>query len=282
MTHLGRGLDALIQEAPEAVDHYTGITTLKPDVIIPNKYQPRKVFDPEKLTDLVNSLKENGMIQPIIVTSKDQKEYELIAGERRLEAAKLAGFSEVPVIIRSVSEREQLQYAIIENIQRENLTAIEEAEAYRQLKDEFGMTHDKISEIMGKDRATISNALRLLKLEPAIREMILAKTLSAGHARAILAVDEEARLDFAQRIIKEGLSVRQAEKIAKTFKNNQNSGKNNALPKYDFSETESRLKNKFDFKVKISQNNNDKGKVTFFFNNNEERERLLKLLSENR
>jgi ParB family chromosome partitioning protein len=279
---LGRGLDALIKEAPEAVDTSTGITTLKPEVIIPNRYQPRKVFDQERLQDLAQSLKENGMIQPIIVTTKDQREYELIAGERRLEAAKLAGFKEVPVIIRSVSEQEQLQYAIIENIQRENLNAVEEAKAYKRLKDEFQMTHEQISEIMGKDRATITNAMRLLKLDDSIQQMILDKVISAGHARAILMLEQENQLMLADRIVKEGLSVRQAEKIAKEYKNSSETQtkRKASATKYDFSNLENGLVERFGVKVKISQQRNDKGKVTFFFDNPQQREKLLKLLAE--
>ena len=177
MTRLGKGLEALISSGPESIDKTTGITTIDVDHIKPNRFQPRKKFKPEKLQELANSLKENGIIQPIIVTKRDESQFELVAGQRRLEAAKLAGFDEIPVIIRSVSLKEQLQFAIIENVQREDLTAIEEAQAYQQLNTEFDLTHAQISDIVGKDRATITNLIRLLKLNDDIQNMILDEKL---------------------------------------------------------------------------------------------------------
>lgn len=215
---LGRGLGALIGEGPDAAestDRTTGITTVKVDKIIPNRYQPRKFFDKAKLQELANSLIENGIIQPIIVTKCDDSQYELVAGERRLEASKLAGFTEIPVIVRSISAKEQLQLAIIENVQREDLNPIEEARAYQQLNDEFHLTHVQISEIVGKDRATISNFIRLLKLDDTIQQHILEGQISSGHARAILQVDEKYRAAFVEKIIKQSLSVRKAEAEAK-------------------------------------------------------------------
>lgn len=220
MSKLGRGLDALISTIPESTDSSTGITTLKIGEIKPNRYQPRKVFDQEKLQELSNSLQENGIIQPIIVTRRDEGGYELVAGERRLEASKLAGFDEIPVIVRSLSDKEQLQFAIIENVQREDLNALEEAKAYRQLNAEFSLTHSQISEIVGKERATISNYIRLLKLQPAVQQMILDNQISSGHARAILQVEEESQEKFAQEITRHKLSVRKAEERAKKINAN--------------------------------------------------------------
>ena len=156
-----------------------GVTTLRISEIVPNRYQPRRTFDKDKLQELADSLRENGIIQPIIVTKRDDALYELIAGERRLEASKLAGFREIPVIVRSVTPKEQLQFAIIENVQREDLNAIEVAKAYQQLNEEFNLTHAQISEIVGKDRATISNFIRLLKLNEQIQNMILSNFLSS-------------------------------------------------------------------------------------------------------
>ncbi len=281
MSRLGRGLDALIKEAPEASDRTTGITTIKCEYIYRNKYQPRKIFEKDKLEDLAQSLKENGMIQPIIVTKTDDKlRYELVAGERRLEAAKIAGFSKVPVIIRSLSDKEKLQFAIIENIQRENLNSIEEATAYQQLHQEFSLTHAQISEIIGKDRATITNSLRLLKLSPEIQEFLLYKKISSGHARALLQVKEEKRIPFANKIMEFKLSVRQAEEMAKKI----NSGNDENLPlkktqTVDFSVLESKLKSAYKVKVKISEKDN-KGKISFYFKNEEEKHKLLSLLKQ--
>ncbi|MFC1898614.1 ParB/RepB/Spo0J family partition protein, partial [Candidatus Cloacimonadota bacterium] len=218
MTRLGKGLEALINSGPESIDRTTGITTVKVDMIFPNRYQPRKYFDQKKLQELANSLKENGIIQPIIVTKKDDTNYELVAGERRLEAAKLAGFNDIPVIIRSISLKEQLQFSIIENVQREDLSPIEEANAYQRLNEEFNLTHAQISDIVGKDRATITNIIRLLKLPDSIQQMILNEQLSPGHARAILQVAEKDQENFANMIINNIYSVRKAEQEAKLIK----------------------------------------------------------------
>ena len=281
MTRLGKGLEALISSVPESTDKSTGITTIKTDQIKPNRYQPRKLFNSEKLQELANSLKENGIIQPIIVTTKDEGEYELIAGERRLEASKLAGFSEIPVIIRSVSPKEQLQFAIIENVQREDLTAIEEAKAYQQLNEEFKLTHAQISEIVGKDRATITNFIRLLKLSDNVQQMILNNQISSGHARTILQVDEELRDKFSQLILKNKLSVRKAEEEAKRIKEtgsvSPSKKKKEIIEIPELREFEKSLKQKFNSKVKISDNNY-KGKISFYYSSQDELNKLLEKL----
>lgn len=279
MTKLGRGLGALINFGLEKEDVTTGITTLKIDFIKPNRYQPRKIFNPEKLNELAISLKENGIIQPIIVTKQADSDYELVAGERRLEAAKLAGFNDVPVIIRSVSKKEQLQLAIIENVQREDLNGIEEAKAYKQLNTEFGLTHSEISNIVGKDRATISNLVRLLKLSNSIQNLVLMGKLSSGHARAILSVEEKLQNNFADFIIKHNLSVRKAEAEAKRLRESNII----AFPskKYfrsnEFDNYESELNKLYSLKVKISQNDK-KGKISFYYNDEKELQILLENL----
>jgi len=281
MNRLGRGLDALINSGPEAVDKTTGITTVKLTYIKPNRFQPRKVFNRKKLEELAKSLKENGLIQPIIVTKKATSEYELIAGERRFEAAKLAGFDEIPVIIRSVSAKEQLQFAIIENVQREDLNAIEEALAYQRLNEEFGMTHSQISEIVGKERVTISNSIRLLKLGPKIRKMILEKKLSSGHARAILQVNKEFQEKFAEYIVKNGFSVRKAESEAKRILqsglNALYSKKEKEFPPPEIEVHEEKLKKIFETKIKISHQKN-KGRIVFYYQTQDELNNLLKKL----
>ncbi len=281
MTKLGKGLEALIIAVPESTDISTGITTLKTDQIKPNRYQPRKLFNNEKLQELANSLKENGIIQPIIVTTKNEGEYELIAGERRLEAAKLAGFNEIPVIIRSVSPKEQLQFAIIENVQREDLTAIEEAKAYQQLNEEFKLTHAQISEIVGKDRATITNFIRLLKLSDHVQLMILNDQISSGHARAILQVAEEHRDKFSELIIKNKLSVRKAEEEAKRIKNDglstDSPKKKEVIEIPEIKTFEKNLKKKFKSKITIFDNNY-KGKISFYYSSKNDLHKLLEKL----
>jgi len=282
MTKLGKGLEALINSGPESIDRTTGITTVSLDMIKPNRYQPRKILDNEKLRELANSLKENGIIQPIIVTKKDDTNYELVAGERRLEAAKLAGFEEIPVIIRSVSPKEQLQFAIIENVQREDLSPIEEASAYQRLNDEFNLTHAQISEIVGKDRVTITNLIRLLKLPADIQKMILNKQLSPGHARAILQVAVEDQENFAKMIIGNIFSVRKAEQEAKRIREKVGSAKPKIIPKEipELKSYEDLLKKDYTAKIKIS-GKLTKGKITFYYSSKRELEKLVRKLDSN-
>jgi len=271
---LGRGINALLDSSTEATDRTTGITTVEINSITPNRYQPRKEFNQEKLLELAESIKQNGVIQPIIVTKKDKTQYELIAGERRLQASKIAGFDRIPVIIRSVSKKEQLQFAIIENIQRENLNAIEEALAYQQLHTEFSLKHVEISEIVGKDRATVTNTLRLLKLPESVQNMIASGKLSSGHARAILQVDEKDRKDFAQFIVSNGLSVRKTEIEAKKFQKNEKKEKREFTNKQEEKIIEEKLIMKFKTKIKVQKNKN-KGKIIFYYKSKEELENLL-------
>lgn len=274
---LGKGLEALIRDIPERTNQATGITTVKVEHISPNRYQPRKMFDPIKLQELSDSIKQNGIIQPIIVTKREDSDYELIAGERRLEAAKLAGFDEVPVIIRSVSKKEQLQFAIIENIQRENLNAIEESKAYQQLVEEFNMTHNQISEIMGKDRVTITNSLRLLKLSDTIQDYILSGELTAGHARAILQVEEALQENFAKHLAVNSCSVRQAEDLSKSWVEPLSHTRQSRPKIYSNVIEETELKQIYKVKVKIDDSNG-RGKITFKFSNEEEKKQLLEQL----
>ncbi len=214
---LGRGLNALIPDRESRNDNLLGMSTLPIEKIRPNRNQPRRHFDPDKLNELAESIKENGVIQPLIVTKTEDSDYELIAGERRLQAAKLAGLDIVPVVIRSVSHKEQLQLAIVENVQREDLDPIEEALAYQTLADDFSLTHAQIARIMSRERSTVSNSIRLLKLPVAVRAMVSEGSISSGHARAVLSVAEHLQLPFAQHIAQAHLTVRQAEDKAPQF-----------------------------------------------------------------
>jgi len=277
MNKLGRGLEALISTIPESTDISTGITTLKIAEIKPNRYQPRKIFNQEKLQELSNSLVENGIIQPIIVTRHDEGGYELVAGERRLEASKLAGFTDIPVIVRSLSNKEQLQFAIIENVQREDLNAMEEAKAYHRLNEEFSLTHAQISEIVGKERTTISNYIRLLKLEPVVQQMILESRISSGHARAILQVEDQYQERFANEITKHKLSVRKAEERAKKI-NSAGWSKPAARPKTKLMLTEAKLiKQKLGTDVAISGDENN-GKIVLKYTSSAELKNILRSL----
>ncbi len=275
---LGRGLGALIPESDETAQTAAGITLVPVGHIKANRYQPRRRFVQEKLTELAMSIRENGIIQPIIVTKTASSEYELIAGERRLEAAKLAGLENVPVVVRSVSRKEQLELAIIENVQREDLNPIEEAMAYRMLISDFQLTHNDVAQKMAKDRVTITNSLRLLNLSEEIQELVSSGELSAGHARAILSLPAEAQSVFAAFILKHKLTVRQAEDKARTWGQEEApraakvSVKNSLL--HSFEQDLSRL-----LKVKATiKDSRGKGKITLEYSSPEELETLKTLL----
>jgi len=213
---LGKGLSALIPDAPEPVR--SSPVELDIDRLAPNAFQPRGAMDDARLQDLARSIASNGVIQPIVVRKAGDR-FQIIAGERRWRAAKIAGLLRVPVVVRAVAagqERSLLEMALIENIQRENLNPIEEALAYRRLADEFQMTQDAIASAVGKDRATVANTLRLLKLPDEIRAEVASGALSMGHARALLALDDEAaQRRMARDVIARSLSVRETESIVK-------------------------------------------------------------------
>ncbi|MBN1573541.1 MAG: ParB/RepB/Spo0J family partition protein [Deltaproteobacteria bacterium] len=224
---LGKGLSALIPDAApveEFIEKGVGkvthgdLFTVKVGDIIPNRYQPRKDFDDEKIEELAASVEENGIIQPLIVRSSEDG-YELIAGERRLRAAKRAGLERVPVVIKDVSDSEILQLALIENIQREDLNPIEEANAYLRLIEEFDITQENLAGRVGKDRSTIANTLRLLSLPDVVKEDVARGVLSSGHARALLSLnDERSILKARERVTSKGMSVRETESLVKRMK----------------------------------------------------------------
>ena len=276
---LGRGLNALISSDIENATHNSGLISVSIDEIFENPYQPRKIFDKEKLEELAESIKETGLIQPLIV-SKLEKGYEIIAGERRFLASKMAGLKEIPVIIKNVTPKQKLQFALVENIQREDLNAIEEAKAYLTLHKEFSLTHKEIANLVGKERTTISNMIRLLNLSYKIQQMILENRITSGHARAILMIDKNFQEKFAEYIAIKKISVRYAERLAQKI---------NELNSIDFllkdeeknitnwKETENILKKHFNVKIKITDKNN-KGKIQFYFNSKDELDELLRKL----
>ncbi len=210
---LGRGLGALIQVAPESLESEAEHVSVYD--IIPNPRQPRLSLRDADLEELVASVRAFGILQPLIVRPRNEG-YELVAGERRLRAAKKAGLEVVPVIVRDVEDEEALEIALVENLQREDLNAVEEARGYRTLMDEFGLTQEEVAAKVGKGRATVANALRLLKLPTAVLDMLRDGELTAGHARAILSFErEEDQIRLAERVVVEGLSVREVEKLAR-------------------------------------------------------------------
>ncbi|GMU64742.1 MAG: hypothetical protein AMXMBFR36_10160 [Acidobacteriota bacterium] len=209
---LGRGLSALLprEEPPE------GVRTLPIQQLVPNRYQPRSHFDDQGLEELAASIRTQGLIQPIVVSRKDSNSYAIIAGERRWRAAQRAGLQVVPVVVRQVDDdRQLLELALVENVQRADLNPVEEAEAYRTLAQNFGLSHDQIAERVGKSRAAISNALRLLKLPPAVLDLLRAGRLTAGQARPLLALEADDKIErLAQRAAEQGLSARVLEALA--------------------------------------------------------------------
>ncbi len=214
---------AVVIQAPvavaETVSPMQRIWSVSIEKIIPNKDQPRKEFDPEKIKELAASIKEQGILQPIVARRLDSGEYEIIAGERRWRAAQSAGMHEVPVILKEADNKKVLEWALIENIQRENLNAIEEAEAYNLLISNYNYTHQELAEKMGKERATISNALRLLTLSREVRELLREQKISAGHAKVLLSLDNlEQQRALAKEIVHRGLSVRAVEKEVSALK----------------------------------------------------------------
>jgi len=215
---LGKGLDALITYSNETTESNTEIVEADISLIFPNENQPRKIFKELEIEELAESIKEFGIIQPLIVKQNKDGSYTIIAGERRWRAAKTAGLANVPVVVRNYSDLEILGIALIENIQREDLNPIEEAMCYKRLSEEFGMTQEEIAKKIGKSRSHISNCIRVLKLDDTVLDLISSERLTMGHAKAILsAEDKETQEFFAQKMVEEGMNVRQAEEFVRKF-----------------------------------------------------------------
>ncbi|NIV30358.1 MAG: ParB/RepB/Spo0J family partition protein [Anaerolineae bacterium] len=212
-TGLGRGLGALIPETEQAPGGVAQVPVL---AITPNPQQPRTVVDPEALSELAASIREHGLIQPLIVTQQGPDRYQLIAGERRWQAARMAGLAQVPVIVKEATPQQALEIALVENIQRADLNPLEEAVAFRQLVDEFDLTQEQVAERVGKSRVSVTNTLRLLRLPAAVKQALLDSTIREGHARALLALPtKEAQVAALKTVITRGLSVRQTEELAR-------------------------------------------------------------------
>jgi ParB family chromosome partitioning protein len=211
---LGRGLDALLGDVSVKEDKHH-VQTLPIEYMQRGKYQPRKDINPEKLQELADSIKAQGIIQPIVVRQIAHEKYEIVAGERRWRAAQLAGLSQVPIVIKEIDDRAAMAIALIENIQREDLNPLEEAEALRRLLDEFEMTHQLIADAIGKSRTTVTNLLRLMDLQPEVKNLLLNNQLEMGHARALLSLDGLKQVAVANKVVKEGLTVRATERLVK-------------------------------------------------------------------
>ena len=262
---------------PSAV---TGQVYIKVTDIEPNKEQPRKIFDENALTELAQSIKEVGVIQPIVV-QKNGEFYKIIAGERRWRAAKMAGLKEIPVVIKEFSAQEIVEISLIENIQREDLNPVEEAMAYRRLIDEFKLKQDEIAERVSRSRTAVTNSLRLLKLDARVQQMMVDEMISAGHARALLGIsDAEKQYSVAMRIFDEKLSVRETEKLVKTILNpskKKETGTGNSAEDAIYEKLEEKMKNITGTRVFIHRKKNNKGKIEIEYYSRDDLDRIIDL-----
>lgn len=278
---LGQGLDALIPAAEPAgpVESDGGVTTLPMDSLLPNPYQPRRVFSQEGLDDLARSIAEIGVIQPLIVRSRGDGMYEIVAGERRWRAAKMAGTLSVPAIIRDLSDSESLEIALIENLQRENLNPLDTAEAYDTLVKKFSYTHEALAKRIGKERSNITNHLRLLNLPDPVKEDLRKDHLSMGHARALLAVEHlPTQLSLSQKVVRRRLSVRELERIVQNFKKKQQASREPTRKDPELVDLEKSLSRHLATKVTVRKKKHNSGVIEINFHSNEELSRLLELL----
>ncbi len=272
---LGRGLSSLIGESKVE----TKTNKLPLSEIIPNKYQPRKNFDEENLSDLTKSIKERGVIQPIIVRkSKSQNvKYEIIAGERRWLAARKAGLHEIPVVVTEADDLKSLEFAIVENVQRHDLNPLEEAQGYKRLIDEFSYDQEKVSKFIGKSRSYITNSLRLLNLPLEVLKFVEEKKLSSGHAKILVGLDNA--LFVANKIIEKKLSVRQAENFVKIFKKKSNPNK--ILKDPNIKNLEQSISDKVGLRVIIKNNRKNKGSITIEYHDNDQLNKLIDIIKAN-
>ena len=275
---LGKGLNSLFSEVDAEVGNKKETTTLPLNKIKPNKDQPRKRFDEAELTELSDSIKQNGILQPLLVREKGDH-YEIVAGERRFQAAKLAKLEEVPVVIKAISDEEVFKLALIENLQRSDLSPIEEAQGYKQLIKQENLTQDDLAKVLSKSRSAITNTLRLLDLPTEVQTLMVEGRISAGHARAILSVSgKEGRIKLAQKVIEENLSVRQTENLAPLFSvTNVEKPKRQPTPQA-YKRAARQLRIALDTPVKV-RNVRGKNKIEIEFNDEDELAALVEKLS---
>ncbi|WP_440908847.1 ParB/RepB/Spo0J family partition protein [Candidatus Pelagibacter sp.] len=272
---LGRGLSSLIGESKKDTSSTNKISV---NSLVTSKFQPRKYFDEEKLNDLSNSIKERGILQPIIVRKSKNfpDKYEIIAGERRWQAAKIAELNEVPVVITDVDDLKSLEFAIVENVQRDDLNPLEEAQGYQRLIDEFSYDHEKVSKIIGKSRSYITNSLRLLSLPHDVLNLLESRKISAGHAKILVGLDNASFI--AAKINEKNLSVRQAESFVKIFKKKKGAIKTRDV-NVQFLENE--IIEKIGLKVLINNKKDNKGSIKIEYKNLEQLNRIIKVIKSN-
>ena len=291
---LGKGLDSLIPdnksmksvtsektvESKEDAAAKSGVQVMKINEVEPNRDQPRKNFDEDALLELSDSIKQFGVLQPLLVR-KRKDYYEIIAGERRWRAAKLAGVKEVPVIIKDYSTQEVMEIALIENIQREDLNPIEEAQAYQRLIKDYRLKQDEVAEKVSKSRAAITNSLRLLKLDERVQEMVMEGKLSNGHARAIIGIEDgDQQYQVAQKIFDEQMSVRETEKLMKNLNRPEKPEKQKPQNDFVYRDIEEKMNKIMGTKVVIKNREHDKGKIEIEYYSQAELERIYDLLKQ--
>ncbi len=282
---LGRGLDALISTEPVSTQGSSTINEVEISLIEANPNQPRREFDAEALQELANSIQELGIVQPITLRKTDDNKYQIIAGERRWRASQLAGLTTIPAYIRTIKDENVMELALVENIQREDLNAIEIALAYEHLLEKSGMTQERVSERVGKSRAAIANYLRLLKLPAEVQMSLQKKEIDMGHARALLSLDSPSmQLKLFREIRKNEYSVRKVEELCQQIKNGEdfstakkNVKKGSSLPQ-EFDELKKRLSTFFNAKVQMSCNSNGKGKISIPFASEEELVHIMEVM----
>lgn len=276
---LGKGLGALI---PAAEVSGPGMSEVAVDLIVPNPMQPRQALDMEALQELADSIREHGLIQPLIVTSiqdpTSDAQYQIITGERRWEAAKMAGLTRVPVIVKEATPQEMLELALVENIQRADLNPLEEAAAYRQLMDDFGLTQEQVAEKVGKSRVTVANSVRLLRLPVEIKRALAEGQISEGHARALLALNERAdQLKVLEAIVKKSLSVRQTEEMVRRVAAGTQPGRRGEPPSPETEALENEFRNALGTKVRLLRSKKG-GKLVIQFYSEEELEAIYRII----
>lgn len=293
---LGRGLGALIDEVGAEVSlpaagqpasserGFPDERCLRVQDIRSNRFQPRRAFSPESIAELADSIRAQGLIQPIVVNESAEGGFELISGERRLRAVKQLGWSEIPVVVRRVGDSELLEMTMVENLQREDLNPIEEAEGYRCLVEDFSFTQARVAERVGKDRVTVANSLRLLKLPAVIRKSVAEGGISAGHARALLGLTDPAMMiELARKAVERELSVRRLEKMVRDINTSAGDKKDKDQSDNDSHTTqvrdlEARLRNRLGTRVRIRDGRGGKGRIEIDFYSHEEFDRLLEIL----
>jgi ParB family chromosome partitioning protein len=280
---LSRGLDALLGDvsiaraeiAPSSPVPSHALQTLPVEFLQRGKYQPRRDINPEKLQELADSIKAQGVIQPVVVRRLDSEKYEIVAGERRWRAAQLAGLHEVPVVVKEIDDRTAMAVALIENIQREDLNPLEEAEALARLLDEFGMTHQQIADAVGKSRATVTNLLRLLDLHPEVKKLLLNRHIEMGHARALLGLEGQKQVAAAYKIDKEGLTVRAAERLVRELQSPAATTEKVKIIDRDTLRLQEDLTSRLGAKVLIDHRKNGAGKLIIAYSSLEELDGII-------